>query len=331
MNTAQSLRPARFTDADEVLHAVPDIPLWVENYLSQAYFPGAGVGTYVHLGRMSFDADIWDELVLVYLPDDMFLAARGFGRGGETPRGPSGPGLTYECLEPWRRWRKAFRGPARLIPGEQLRAGAVCDGPHVPVSFDLTYEAMCPVFELGNMGEQNWASKHYEQHCTVTGVLTYAGMTIELQGSGIRDHSTGTRDLTGLENHIWCHAEWPDGRAFCLMYIGNQDGTGRMNHVAICDGSSVRYGHLISDPPLLTSWEQRADNYSMVFDIDGEAIELTAENAEIGAFTLAGPGEVVLGASREQGCHHLLSEAMTRFSWNGTVGYGLSERSVRVR
>jgi hypothetical protein len=330
MTAASSMRPARFSDADEVLHAVPDTPLWVENYLSQAYFPAAGVGMFLHMGRMSFDVDAWDELVLIYLPGDMFLTARGFGYGGETERGTSGPGLTYECLEPWRRWRKTFHGPARLISGEQLRAGAVTDGLHSKASFDLTYEAMCPVFELGDMTEQNWASKHYEQHCMVTGTLAYGGTQIALQGSGIRDHSTGTRDLTGLQNHIWCHAEWPDGRAFCLMYISNQDGTGRMNHVAFCDSSSVRYGRLVSEPPLLTSWTHRSDNYSLVFDVEGEMIELVAKTTEIGAFSLAGPGEMVLGASREDGCHHLLSEAMTQFSWSGTVGYGLTERSVRL-
>jgi hypothetical protein len=322
------------TDADEVLHPVPDVPLWVENYLSQAYFPEAKVGVFLHIGRTSFDVELWEEVVLVYLPDDMFLAARGFGYGGETPRGPSGPGLTYECVRPWHTWRKTFRGPARLISGEQLRAGAVADGLHVKASFDLTYEAMCPIFELGEMREQNWASGHYEQHCAVTGTLSYADVTIALDGSGIRDHSTGTRDLTGLKNHIWCHAEWPDGRAFCLMYIGNQDGTGRMNHVAFCDGAGVRYGHLVSDPPLLTSWEQRADDYTLVFDVEGQRIELVTALAEVGAvgaFSLAGPGEVVLGASNDTDCHHLLAEAMTRFGWDGAVGYGLTERSVQLR
>jgi hypothetical protein len=331
VTTTRTVRPPHLADFDEVLHELPDVALWVENYLSQAYFPAERIGVFLHIGRVSFDQPAWDELVLVYLPGDRFLAARGFCYGSETPQGPAGPCLTYQCIEPWRKWRKTFRGPARLVSGDELRSGGVADGLHVKLAFDLTYEAMCPPFELGAMHEQNWASSHYEQHCSVTGTLSYGDVSVELAGTGIRDHSTGVRDLTGLHNHIWCHAEWPDGRAFCLMYLANLDGSGRMNHAAVCDGDSVRYGRLVSTAPLLDSWDRRGDDYTLTLELDNETIELAATIGEVGALTVAGPGEIVRGAARGEGCHHLLSEAMTRFSWEGVVGYGLTERSVLVR
>ena len=331
MTTSRVERPQHLADVDEVLHQVPDVPLWVENYLSQAYFPAERIGMFLHLGRVSFDQLAWDELALIYLPGDMFLAARGFGYGGETPRGPAGPSLTYQCIEPWRTWRKTFRGPARLVSGDELRSGGVADGLHVKLSFDLTYEAMCPPFELGAMHEQNWASSHYEQHCSVTGTLSYGDVSVEVAGTGLRDHSTGVRDLTGLHNHIWCHAEWTDGRAFCLMYLANSDGSGRMNHAVVCDEKGMRPGKLVSAAPLLDSWEQRGDDYTLTLEVEDERIELTATLGEVGALSIAGPGEIVRGAARGAGCHHWLSEAMTRFSWAGAVGHGLSERSVPVR
>jgi hypothetical protein len=328
---AHTENPRHLADADELLHDIADVALWVENYLSQAYFPAERVGMFLHLGRVSFDQPAWDELVLVYLPGDRFLAARGFCYCGETPRGPAVPRLSYQCIEPWRTWRKTFRGPARLVSGDELRSGGVADGQHVKLSFELIYQAMGPVFELGPMHEQNWASAHYEQHCAVTGTLSYGDVSMTLNGSGIRDHSTGVRDLTGLHNHIWCHAEWPDGRAFCLMYLANRDGSGRMNHAAVCDGDNVRYGQLVSAAPLLDSWDRRADDYTLTLEVDDEIIELVATVGEVGALTIAGPGEIVLGAARGEGCHHLLSEAMTRFSWAGAAGYGLTERSVPLR
>ena len=331
MTTTPAVGPPQLADIDEVLHEVPDVGLWVENYLSQAYFPAERIGAFLHIGRVSFDQPAWDELVLVYLPGDMFLAARGFCYGGETPRGPAGPCLTYQCIEPWRKWRKTFRGPARLVTGDDLRGGAVTDGLHVKLSFELIYQAMCPAFELGAMHEQNWASSHYEQHCTVSGTLSYGDVSVELAGTGIRDHSTGLRDLTGLHNHIWCHAEWPDGRAFCLMYLANRDGTGRMNHAAVCRGDTVRYGRLVSAAPLLDSWDGRGDDYALTVEVGDETIELTATIGQVGALAIAGPGEIVRGAARGPGCHHLLSEAMTRFTWEGRDGYGLTERSVPVR
>jgi hypothetical protein len=331
MTAAQWAAPPHLADIDEVLHELPDVELWVENYLSQAYFPAQQIGMFLHIGRLSFDQPAWDEMVLVYLPDDMFLAARGFCYGSETPQGPAGPSLTYQCIEPWRKWRKTFRGPARLVSGDELRSGGVTDGLHVKLSFELIYEASGPVFELGDMHEQNWASSHYEQHCAVTGTLSYGDVSVELAGTGLRDHSTGLRDLTGLHNHIWCHAEWPDGRAFCLMYLSNTDGTGRMNHAAVCTDGTVRYGRLVSAAPLLDSWDQRGDDYVLTLEVGDETIELTATIGQVGALALAGPGELVRGAARGEGCHHLLSEAMTKFDWDGQVGYGLTERSVLMR
>ena len=219
--------------------------------------------------------------------------------------GRLGPSLTYQCIEPWRTWRKTFRGPARLVSGDELRSGGVADGLHVKLSFDLTYEAMCPPFELGAMHEQNWASSHYEQHCSVTGTLSYGDVSVEVAGTGLRDHSTGVRDLTGLHNHIWCHAEWPDGRAFCLMYLANSDGSGRMNHAVVCDENGVRPGKLVSAAPLLDSWEQRGDDYTLTLEVEDEKIELTATLGEVGALSIAGPGEIVRGAARGAGCASL--------------------------
>jgi hypothetical protein len=323
-------RPSHLAPEDEVLHPIEDVAMWVENYLSQAYCPETEIGFFMHLGEVSFDRRLWDELVITYLPGDEFLVVRAFGYGGHD-RGPAGPSLRYECVEPYRVWRKTFKGVARKVTGEQLRAGAIGDGLHVPMEFDLEYRAMGPVFELGEMREQNWASWHYEQHCAVDGSIIYGGTTVELHGSGIRDHSTGQRDLTGLQNHIWCHGEFADGRTFCLMYLSNADGTGRMNHAALCHGDQVRYGHLVANAPLIGDWSQRGTGYELELDFDGKPITIGAELLHVGALTLCGPGEVAVGnAAGSELAHHLLSEAQTRFTLDGEIGYGLTERSVKL-
>jgi hypothetical protein len=319
---------------DEVpLAQVPGTKGWVENYLSQAYCPAAGIGFFLHIGGMYFDPKLWDELTVVYLPGDEFLVARSFAYGDveAQARGPVGPALRYTCEEPFATWRKTFRGAVRRVSGVELRSGAVGDGAHVPLEFELVYRAMGPVFELGDMAEQNWAAQHYEQHCTVSGHIVVDGRTIELDGTGIRDHSRGTRDLTSLQNHLWAHGEWSDGRRFCLMYIGNQDGTGRMNHAVFSDGTTVRAGSLVSPPPLLDEWRDHPGDYEMVFDVEGEKVHIAAHVHQVAGLTIAGPGEVALGANPGPELnHHLLSEAMTRFEWDGASGYGLSERSVKL-
>lgn len=327
-------RPSGFRDIDELpLDQLPDTPRWVENYLSQAYCPDTGIGFFLHIGGMYFDPRLWDELTVVYLPGDEFLVARSFAHRttADQTRGPVGAALRYHCEEPFSTWRKTFRGAARRVSGAALRAGAVGDGAHVPLEFELVYTAMGPEFQLGDMAEQNWAAQHYEQHCTVAGHIVVDGTTIELSGSGIRDHSRGTRDLTSLRNHLWVHGEWADGRTFCLMYIGNQDGTGRMNHAVFSDGRTLRYGSLAGPAPLLDDWRNHADDFEMIFDVDGEKIGITARLQQVAGLTLAGPGELAMGANPGPALnHHLLAEAMTRFEWDGDTGYGLSERTVDV-
>jgi hypothetical protein len=316
---------------DEVLHEPPDVPAWVENYLSQAYCPDAGIGFFLHLGGMSFDPRLWNELAVVYLPGDEFVVARSFGYGAEPGSGPRGPSLRYQCVEPYRQWRKSFRGAAQRVSGAAMRAGAVADGVHIALEFDLTYTALSPIFELGEMRDQNWASWHYEQHCAVGGFVRIDGETVELAGSGIRDHSTGIRDLSGLNNHIWCHAQFPSGRSMCLMYLSNADGTGRMNHAAMCVGDEVRLGRLVSAAPLLDTWAQAGSDYQLTFDFGEHETSLTAEILSVGALTICGPGELILGnATGSPGAHHVLSEAMTRFTWDAETGHGMSERTVKL-
>jgi hypothetical protein len=58
-------------------------------------------------------------------------------------------------------------------------------------------------------------------------------------------------------------------------------------------------------------------------------LTVSAEIIQVGALPLCGPGELAVGnAAGDDGAHHLLSEAMTRFTCAGETGYGLTERTV---
>lgn len=327
--TATTIRPAYLSDADELAHERPEgVPMWSENYLSGACFPAAGAGVWVHQCRPQHDTRFWEEVFTFMLPGDRYLVAKGARLADGA--GASGPALTYECLQPFVRWRKSFHGLARLVPGEELRAGPLADGPHLAVDMDLTWTGAGPAFDM-DMSEQSWASvqAHYQQHCRVTGTIEFARERLELDGCGIRDHSWGPRDLSRLGNHAWIYGELSSGRRIMYFHHDTAGGSGRLDH-----------GHEAADDlrPLVAAGElpvprvPRAWAEPYVLELrraDGQVLPLRAEILSGQALALTNGSELQLGAPGPDATHHLF-ECPTRFEWDGEAGYGMTEWSWRT-
>jgi hypothetical protein len=325
----QQMCPPYLQLADELSHARGESALWSENYLSQAYFPQAEVGLWLHQCRPAHDRDLWEEITVIYLPDDRFLLAKGAGLGrGE--QGPWGAALRYRCEEPFVRWTKSFRGTARLVEGEEMRAGPLADGLSVGVDMETTWRGLGPAFDW-DVSELTWADarSHYEQHCAVTGRLHFGEEEIELDGSGIRDHSWGPRDVAGIGRHIWAHAQFPSGRSFMLFHHVAPDGN-LVSHGLLDAGEGIVRAELIGSAPLLTDAEQAGDGYELHLRGGGDtAAVLSAEILQVAGLGLTGLSELVLGVPPGPPASHQLFEGQTRFTWDGETGYGLSERTVR--
>src|SRR6266436_4127161 len=77
---------------------------------------------------------LWDEVMYITLPGDRYLVTRGFGPGRVEDANGDGrgeiaiAGLSFRCDEPFRSWTKRFDGAARLVSGDDLRAGPIGDG-----------------------------------------------------------------------------------------------------------------------------------------------------------------------------------------------------------
>jgi hypothetical protein len=116
--------------SDDLPHRLAETPHWSENYLSVAAFPDAGAGHWLHLGRTPWDPHLWQEMFCFALPEDRYLVSRATACTSDVD-GPQGAGLSYSCEEPFRRWTKTLRGGARLMTGQELRAGPMTEGPLV--------------------------------------------------------------------------------------------------------------------------------------------------------------------------------------------------------
>lgn len=323
-----TLLPPYLSAADDTPHPVGMEPGWSENYLTHAYDPDAGVGFFLHAGLTSFDDRLWNDFFVAFLPGDRFLVANGFA-AGLTSRGTEGGQLKLRCDEPFVRWTKSFHGAASLVTGDELRAGPFAERGHVRVDADLTFEALGPTFDLGALDNETWSTSHYEQHMSFHGSLVFDGQRITLSGTGLRDHSWGPRDMSRIQNHAWAHGQLPDGRTFMAFYLVDVDGKAG-GHAAVGDPNRMEPAEILTPLPLLTDPADGMASYEFTLGTSSGELIIQGEPLQIAMCALAGPSELLLGAHNDQGAHHRLLEAQTRFTVGGQTCYGLTDRTVRL-
>jgi hypothetical protein len=320
------LRPAFLSDEDDLPHPIVDELLWSENYLSHAVFPETGCAHWLHQGRTAFDPRTWQDFFVFYLPDDRYLCAKGTARLPDD-HGPQGPALIYRCDEPFTQWTKTFHGLARLVSGDQLRAGPLTDGLGVGVDMELTWTARGAAFDM-DMSGQSWGHTHYEQNCELSGFIAFGDERIELAGTGLRDHSWGPRDFAPIDRHCWIHGQWADGRSFMIFHLLTMQGH-VLSHVTVDDGQGRTSARIVSDAPLIDALEHGQDRYSLRFQTERGIVDIIAEPRQAATLSMAGTSEMVIGRDPEPTASHWLAEATTRFTWDGDEGWGLTERTVR--
>jgi hypothetical protein len=305
-----------------------EVPNWSESFFSQAYSPATGVGLYLRICRSVLDPELWYEVVLIYLPGNRFLVTKGHGYR-QHERGPGANGLRFECDEPFERWTKRFKGAARLVSGDEIRGAALTDGPFVPVRLDVEYRSLAPVVGA-DLGEHFWASGHYEQHCAVHGYLTYGCERLEIDGTGMRDHSSGPRELTGMGNFVWTVAQFPESRRTVMyMHLLTRDGGLLTDAVIGRYGGEVRKAS-IADPPLIHRPDQADDAFEVTLVVEGEPEPTIIRGTPLqtAALGLIGTNEWTIGP--HPAGHHIMFESQLRLDWNGEIGHGYMERGVAV-
>ena len=320
--------PDTLRPTDEAPYPInTELPLWSENYCSQAYDPNTRVGVWLHMGRTHYKSDLWREVAVIYLPDGDFVVVKGYGRN-QHDRGPGSATMRFAYEEPWNTWTKTLDGAGVHVPAGTAWNGLVPDGLHIPVSFELSFAGLHPAWDVGaEMKQQTWGHSHYEQVCAVTGTIRWGDQEIALDGTGIRDHTQGPRNYTTVHRHCWLHGAFPSGKGFILLDVDVEGH--RMSRAATFTPTATRDAEVI-ETPMLGDHTEHSDPYRLVLrDDDGEEAVITAEQVHVMPYGFIGESEVTLGYQPDAVSHQFY-EAHTRFQWDGETGYGLTERSVRV-
>jgi hypothetical protein len=311
------------TDSEFPAREFPDIPLWTENYCFVCFDPSTGIGIWTHLGRAPFDSTLWRELSMIYLPSGERIVNKSYGRT-ETDRGPGAAALSFQCVEPWNRWTSRRDGAAIRTTVDELDRGMLRDRAHERAGFELEWQGNGQVWDWGEVEDAHqWGKVHYEQLCTVRGSVRVGGESIPFNGGGLRDHTRGPRDFTVFTTHIWAWANFPSGRGFILLHlvVGGQHLT---RAVMMQDGKLA--DTTLHNSPVLTDRSQGGDPYVLELGEDRISAEIIAPFPN----GFDGPNDICLGYDPAV-VQTANFESLSRFTWDGEVGYGHTERSIKER
>ncbi|MDT5100440.1 MAG: hypothetical protein QOC76_4177 [Mycobacterium sp.] len=255
-NTIGQLSSGLSADSERTVQECPDIPAWTENLLFTPYDPVNDVGMWLHLGTVADKWEMWEDRVLIALPQDQGVLSMWAYHRTIPERRPAGANLEFHCEEPFRKWRITFDGFCLRSSYEQMRTAPLADGPKSHVRMDLNVECVTPVWDAATAGEgmaeQSWAREHYEQLTRVTGQLVVDGVSTDFNGVGWRDHSRGPRGADTLKDwggHVITGAVLPSGRAFGLCRYWARDGHTTLEGAYLVEDGVLRQVDITSVPP----------------------------------------------------------------------------------
>lgn len=281
---------------------------------------------WTHLGRAPFDPTLWRELMIIFLPGGELICAKNYGRRA-LDNGPAAAAMSFRCEDPWNRWSSTYDGAAIVSDRAALERSLLTDAVRVRAGFSFTWEALSPVWEMGEeMRKQSWGHLHYEQLCTVTGTVHHRGEEIAFNGHGLRDHTRGPRDFAPVERHCWLYGVFPSGKGFVVIDVTTGP---RMSRGMILDPDGSITEATVESAPLLTKRDEADEDWELRLRTDAGPAVITGQIQANwpGGFGL--PSEVLFGFDPGYASHALF-EGWSRLEWDGEIGHGLTERTIKL-
>jgi hypothetical protein len=280
-----------------------------------------GVSIYAHLGRMQPDRRIWEGLSLIYLPDGTRLVNRTLGVNiGAAHNGP----YDFRPITPAKLWRFDFEGVAQRVDPKVLLQRAVGDDPFEAASYELTFAALQPVF---NMHQSTLASDlmHLDQGGRFLGTVRAGGQILHIDCAGYRDHSVSRRTFLTLDSETWANCVFPSGRIFSVMQVSRKERQVLSGQVFVDGKMSVAKPLTV---PALTSAAGAPHDGTLQLTADGRTHDIawrTSPERAL-AFQLLRPVGLRPGIDRSLRDSLVAVQCPCEFTWDGEVGLGWMER-----
>lgn len=321
--------------ADHFLAARPDddefresASVWISDSSGQIGLPRIGIEA------LAGSWDSRDYSVQVGFPDGRTLQARDKGEG-RSPLDPDGICRTFAAgplefrhLKPFDQLSMSFHGTAPDTTFDALARGE-SEGPLVQIDIEVELTCAAPPWIPGTMNTDAaeafhegfagaFISPRYEQLCTTKGTIKVGDDEWAFDGTGLRIHRQGRRDVGGFWGHCWPSALFPSGRGFGGLQFPDQNGEPTYNEAYIFDGSEMIPAILVDAP-----WLKRLQH-------SGEDVAVTLRTKD-GDVRIE--GETFVSACHTGGSVEFapaLVQSGVRYVWDGEATYGMMERSIPV-
>ena len=327
--------------ADEVTAATPTVPTYREGTSMWVWDDQGQVG----LPRVAVEAvgATWEtaqmatlnlalpggRVLLAYANEPPHPVADEQGRPRILGAGP----LRFVCVEPFRRWRLEFDGPAVVtsvdeqIAGRGSAAGAGADAERVPLRIEIEGDMVAPPWTQGSLdpdGQFVVGEDRIEQLFSASGSVSIDGDTISLRGGGLRIHRKGGNrsDYNDFFGHCWQSTSFPSGRAFgYIHYTPRPDGTIKYHEGWVMDGGEILPAKVV-DTPWLAGTQPDGDDVGFTMRTPRGDVRIEGETALSTFVPERAIGEGVTFPTLQQG--------IARYRWDGEEAYGMIERSTRL-
>jgi hypothetical protein len=323
----------RLGPEDEFPHAPDEAVNFNESVYVNAFDPQARVGGWMRLGNRVNEGHA--ELSMVfYLPGGR--VACQFKRPGIAGNDAfEAGGLRYGVTEPFERLEMHYDGELLLLDDP----GALRDpttmfrtAPRVPGSISYAVrnvspphggEPTAPEHEALMLYGHQFSRGHFNQHIAVAGHIQVGDERFELdEAYGWRDHSWGPRYWQAIWAYRLFLGNFGPDRGLMLLKNMTPDGPSKRIGVLLVDGI---YEDVL-DLDVVSRWDEATQ------DPTGATIVVRTprRTATIEARVLT---MAPLRNRRADGDEILVSrvaEGFTEFTWDGRVGYGMSEYIERV-
>lgn len=316
-------------EKDLVFPACPDNPDMRES-VSLWFFEDNGRFAAPRMG-IEAEASSWDDRLYqgnfaaeggrVLIGPGKGAAPSAIDANGQPTIIGAGP-VTFQCIEPFRRWTARFDGTAADGHVSEQIARTLDPQKRSPLIFEIDMEMAVPPWgqivsgddaEAGFMG----VGYRFEQLFRARGTVELDGERREISGTGLRIHRQSVRQLEGFTGHCWQSALFPDGRAFgYIAYPPRDDGTPSYNEGYIWDGKRMVAAR-VADAPWLRRIAPEGLDVSLVLESELGLTRIKGTTT-LSTFRVGNPD---IGGLN-------LQQSGVLYEWDGQQAYGMIERSA---
>ncbi len=325
-------------EKDLVLYEKPDHPEMREG-ISMWMFEENGAFGFPRMG-IEVVAERWGDNRFncnFALPQGRVLTGAGYGAvpspldAGGRPSIIGGGPITFQCIEPFKRWKLVYDGPA--LDGtvaEQIAGSYGKNNASTNVRLEAEMTMVTPAWvqefsgDIENMSKEEAENAQamglgyrYEHHFRATGTLSIDGGSRDFKATGLRIHRQSIRRLEGFFGHCWLSALFPDDSGFGLLVYPPAKGSDEYSYNdAVIYKNGKQYLAKVIKAPLLSGTVA-----------EGEALEIELES-ELGRSRITGVTTLsTFKAGQPELAGLVLQQAGALYTWGDQQAYGMVERS----